>query len=317
MAKTTVAFFGSFQHYSSLILEGLLATPELEVVLVVTTPAHEGVTNPVEVLAKQHAIPVLTELEMPKSQSPDLLLTAGYGQLLPETWLKWPRLAALNLHFSLLPRWRGANPAEWALLAGETETGITLIEMSPEFDTGKLVAQASLPLSDHDTRETVYQKLYELGRQTIGEMLQAYIAFKGGQSISTANEVRTFLPPVPQTDSPTPYAKRFKREDGLVDWLAFVAAMKGETAAPSLASPQLQKVLSWSHQELDAHFITRATQALLGFPNLWTTIPTAKGDQRMKILSCHVEGNKLVLDQVQIAGKNPSRWAESKNIVTA
>lgn len=330
MEKITVVFFGSFQNYSALVLQGLLNSKALEIAGVVTTPAFinstkNEVKNPVQELAEFKGLPVFTpdvlnadslaEIEA-KVGKTELIVTAGYGKLLPETWLSWPSLAALNLHFSLLPKYRGANPAEWAILCGESQTGVTLIEMSPEFDTGKIVAAAAAPILSTDTREAVYQKLYTLGGEVLPAMLEAYVAFAAnGTAPKSDGKITYSLPPTAQPESSTPYAGRFTRDDGFIDWTAISAAIDGESSEPEMASSKLQSVLSFSNQKLDSIFIERAIRALKGFPGAWTKIPTAKGEKRMKLLSAQAPNGRLDLDQVQIEGKPVTRWAESKNIV--
>jgi len=335
MTKTKLIFCGSFVEYSALPLAALLASTSLEILAVVTTPPapagkhSELLKNPVHILAETAGIQVFTpetlsetviaEIEKKVGQ-PEILLTAGYGKLLPVSWLKWPSLAALNLHFSLLPSYRGANPAEWALLLDEHLTGITLIEMSPSFDTGKMVASASASITNSDTRETVYDKLYHLGATTLGEMITTYVSFAKNAGSPPSNGVLTFyLPPLEQPVSKTPYAARFTRDQGYLAWPALVAAMEGKVADLAHFSPFLKKILTPGEISADAVFIERATRALAGFPSLWTIIGTAKGEKRMKILASHVEKSnsaRLVLDQVHIEGKAPARWAEVKNILT-
>lgn len=331
MSKISVVFCGSFQEYSAIVLQGLLNTDEVEVVGVVTTPPfvtkkQETIKNPVQELAEFKGRSVftpavldetsLTEIENAVGVA-DLLVTAGYGKLLPETWLSWPSVAALNLHFSVLPKYRGANPAEWAILCGETETGVTLIEMSPKFDTGNIIATATSPITDSDTRETVYQALYSLGGEVISEMIAAYMKFRHENSVTQNTDRITYhLPPKSQAESPTPYAARFVRDDSFIDWKAIETAINGKSADPKLVSEKVQEILTYTHQSLDATFIERAIRALAGFPGVWTKIPTAKGDKRMKLLTAQIKGSKLALEEVQIEGKPITRWVESKNILT-
>jgi len=89
---------------------------------------------------------------------PDFIVVAGYGQKIPEAWLSFPTTAAINMHPSLLPEYRGAFPAEWAILRGEKTTGVTLLIMSSQFDKGDIVAQKKLPIEPTDTKITLYKK---------------------------------------------------------------------------------------------------------------------------------------------------------------
>lgn len=329
MAPLSVVFLGSFQHYSALVLAALVKNPTIQVVAVVTTPpalhsrSKKLVPNPVQQLAEEHALPVFTPDFLSSSTlddlqqhcpHPDILLTAGYGKLLPTSWLSWPLIAALNLHFSLLPKYRGANPAEWALLRGESETGVTVIEMSTEFDTGHIVAQASQPLSSNDTRETVYETLYTTGGAVLPSILATYVRWKRtGQPLVTPTnqDIKYFIPPQPQGDSPTPYAKRLQRQDGYIAWEDLQLLRAGKPLDKNALSSTIHSCLENNH--VSPLFIERMTRALAGFPSVWTEIPTAKGKKRMKILTVDVQDTHLQLHRVQIEGQQPALWNQVKN----
>lgn len=341
MSLPRLIFFGSFQHYSAIILEQLIQSSELELVGVVTTPPQPTgkskalQPNPTHLLAEKYHIPVrtpelLSDEELTHLQTAwgdiDYFVTAGYGKLLPDAWLNAPHLGALNLHFSLLPKLRGANPAEWALLLDERELGVTMIEMSPEFDTGTMIAQAGLTITHTDTRETLYEKLYTLGGDVLPEMVSVYHSFRTGEprTIPTSNAqssltkpVPTFmLPPISQPPSPTPYAKKLSREDGFIAWTAVSRLIQGETANTSQLSPTLEFILEYLGAPLTAAFVERATRALAGFPSLWTLIPTSKGEKRMKLIVCSVAQNsRLILEKVQIEGQGVALWNQVKNVL--
>jgi len=344
--KPKILFAGSFLEHSALILEKLMRAPEIEIIGVLTTPPQPGgrskilIPTPVHQLAISHNLPVFTPTNLNEKSlaeieknigRPTLLLTAGYGKLVPSEWLTFPQLAALNLHFSLLPAYRGANPAEWALIRGETITGVTLIEMSPSFDTGKMVAQSALPIAPTETRETLYQKLYQLGGDVLPAMLSAYVAFRsptdlkndtGYTSIASEKGITYFLPPLEQTSSPTPYATRLTREAGFIGWTALKDAVAGKDSAIKDLSPQLAEIIKTTSLELNARFLERTIRALVGFPGVWTLVTTAKGEQRLKILQAHLgEGRPattkvhLILDTVQLEGQTITSWENVKNLI--
>lgn len=342
-SRPRVIFCGSFLHYSALILEKMVIAQTIEVVGVVTTPPQPTgrqkilTPTPVQQLAERLNIPVwspallnqeiLDEIGKKIGGQPDLLVTAGYGKLLPPLWLEFPTMAAVNLHFSLLPAYRGANPAEWALLRGEKETGVTLIEMSPRFDTGKMVAQCQIAITASDTRETLYEKLYSLGGDVLPRMLTEYVAFRRDSaapsdahttlnSSSTLSPITYYLPPVEQTESPTPYAKRLTREDGFINWTAIKDVMAGDQTDVEDLSPQLGEIWRTTSAKLDAFFIERAIRALSGFPGIWTMVETSKGLRRLKLLTAHLEDTKLILDQVQLEGQAVADWNQVKTSVT-
>jgi methionyl-tRNA formyltransferase len=323
------------------VLAQLLAAPSIDIIGVVTTPPHpagrkkELKKTPVHIFAEENNLPVFTPkkldlatLQEITEKKPDFLLTAGYGKLLPDAWLTFPAAAALNLHFSLLPKFRGANPAEWALLMDEKETGVTVIEMSPSFDTGAMVSQQAIPITNDDTRGSIYSKLYEIGGSLLVKTLPKYLAYKAGDDdlgkIDSSNgatdiSINYFFPAQPQADSsPTPYAKRLNRDDGFFKWTELAQVMAGEVGDVSSLSPAVQKSLAASQQKFDAKFVDQAVRALAGFPGVWTKIKTAKGEKRMKILQVSLGGNAnsdvqtLKLIKVQIEGQSPANWNQVK-----
>lgn len=306
----SIIFFGSFGHYSALVLKKLITAQSLKVIRVVTSPAFTNrkgqiEKSPVEILATQNNIPVTTAMpskfdEIDPQFTADFLITAGYGQLLPNSLLSEPKVAALNLHFSVLPKYRGANPGEWALLMNEKESGISVIEMNEKFDQGGVLFTATTPISSQETRENLYEKLYSLGGDHLPEVIE---------QVS-----RHELKPVPQPDTDLPYASRFKREDGFIKWSAILELMLGQKTDSDQVSDKLKQIAELQKMEkIDSAYIERACRALQNFPSLWTIVPTTKGDKRMKLHRAHLEGEKLVLDEVQIEGQTISLWNQVKN----
>ena len=353
--KHTIIFFGSFLNYSVQILEKLHHSDTLEIVGIVTTPPQPSsrtktvTPTPVQIYADKHHLPVFTPEKLDKQsldnlQStiydlPNLFVVAGYGKLLPPSWLSFPKTAAINVHFSLLPKYRGANPAEWALLMGESRTGVSIIEMSPEFDTGNIISQASLPIEGTDTRQTLYTKLYDLGAELSLATLPSYLEFKqtpkDGPSTSpprrsvlkeTENSsLSFFLPPKPQPASAPPYARRLSRDDAFVPWEIIQQATSGMPLSTNQSlTPLLTEVVSHLNKTNPlsllitsySPIINCSIRALAGFPGVWTKVPTTKGKKRLKLLSAHIQDDKLILDQVQLEGKEPSLFNQIKNQIS-
>ena len=168
MKRVSVVFLGSFQHYSTLVAEALVKNDSIKVVGVVTTPPQPAGRK--KVLTKTHIhewaerqrLPVVTpqtldsaslrQLVSSFNTKVDLFVVAGYRNKLPKIWLEYPRLGAYNLHQSLLPKYRGTNPAEWAILTGEAETGVSLIRMTERFDAGPIIGQRSLRIVQRTRR---------------------------------------------------------------------------------------------------------------------------------------------------------------------
>jgi len=247
MQKISVVFFGSFQTYSVQVLKQL--AKHFRVSAVVTTPAkpqgrHLTVSpTPVEAFARSHNIAVfaLDELvALPKTMpKPDFFVVAGYGKRIPATWLTFPTVMAINVHQSLLPHYRGVFPAEWAILRGEKETGITILRMSPEFDTGEILTQKSLAIHSDDTHLTLYKKLYDLG----GKLLLEYLPKIAERKVT----------PIPQPAGTYFYARRLTRQDGFVGWKEFEEALTN-----------------------NPHLLDRKLRAFTGWPGVWTTTPKGK-----------------------------------------
>jgi len=172
--------FAGTPEFAASALKELLAK-KYEVVAVLTQldrPAGRGMQlspSPVKKLAVQQQIPVLQPLSLKNEEiqqqlssfKADVMIVAAYGLILPNTVLKMPRLGCLNIHASLLPRWRGAAPIQRALLAGDTETGITIMQMDEGLDTGAMLLKLSCTIDHSDTSQTLHDKLAELGAQAI------------------------------------------------------------------------------------------------------------------------------------------------------
>src|SRR6185295_12566557 len=135
---------------------------------------------------------------------PDLIVVAAYGQILPTTILELPRLGCINVHTSLLPKYRGAAPIQWAILQDEPETGVTIMKMDVGLDTGAILAQESSPISDSDTSETIHDRLADIGAQLLARTIPEYAAGN--------------IQPRPQPVAGTSCAPKIKKEQGRLDW---------------------------------------------------------------------------------------------------
>ena len=189
-----------------------------EVVGVVTQPdrasgrGRELKSPPVKTLAQELGIPVIQpeKLKQPEAMeqlrawAPDLIVVAAFGQLLRKDVLELPRFGCINVHASLLPRWRGAAPINAAILAGDEETGITIMQMDPGLDTGPMLAKRSTHLTPDDTAGSVFERLSQLGGDLLIETLPAYLA---GELI-----------PQPQPEDGMTYAPMLKKEEGKLDF---------------------------------------------------------------------------------------------------
>ena len=189
-----------------------------EVVGVVTQPdrasgrGRELKSPPVKELAFSLRIPVMQpeKLRAPDAMnqlrewSPDLIVVAAFGQILGSDVLELPRYGCINIHASLLPRWRGAAPINAAILAGDEKTGVTIMQMNAGLDTGPMLAAKSINIGRDDTAGSVFRALSTLGADLLLETLPGYF---------TGN-----LKPVPQPEEGVTYAPMLRKEDGLLDF---------------------------------------------------------------------------------------------------
>jgi methionyl-tRNA formyltransferase len=164
---------------------------------------------PVHVAADELGLPVRTparlrtDLEAQAAFAAvdlDASIVAAYGLILPQAMLDAPKRGCLNIHASLLPRWRGAAPIQASILAGDTETGITIMQMEAGLDTGPMLLRQRLPITPATTTSNLHDTLAEIGAKLILDALASA------------------PPPVPQTDADATYAPKLSREDGRIDW---------------------------------------------------------------------------------------------------
>lgn len=168
--------------------------------------------SPVKELALKHEIPVFQPERLRKKEAvaslrelaPDLVVVVAYGQILPKTVLEIPRFQCINVHASLLPKYRGAAPINKAIVEGETETGVTTMLMDVGLDTGDMLIKRSLTIGPTETAGQVHDRLAELGREAMEETLCQICA-------------GTLTPQV-QDDAASSYAPMMSKDDGLIDW---------------------------------------------------------------------------------------------------
>jgi len=211
-----IVFFGS-PDFALPSLRALIDS-EHEVVAVVSQPdrpagrGHTATAPPVKLLALEHRLDVRQpenvsepdSVEALRALEPDVFVVAAYGQILRRRLLDVPKRSILNVHASLLPRWRGASPIAAAILNGDEVTGVTLMEMVRALDAGPMVTRVEVPISPHDTTGTLDPRLAEAGAALLAESLDAWVS---GELVAT-----------PQDDSLATYAPQLTRADALLDW---------------------------------------------------------------------------------------------------
>jgi len=210
-----IVFMGT-PEFAAPVLEALVDAHQ--VVGVVTQPdrpAGRGrrlVPSPVKQLAVERGLPTFqpNSLRPPDAVAhlatwePDVIVVAAFGQILRQDVLDLPPHGCLNVHASLLPRWRGAAPLAAAILAGDEVTGVTIMQMDAGLDTGPTLSQEKVPIRPDDTRATLGERLARLGAELLVDMLPAYLSGN--------------LVPRNQPDEGATYARQLRKEDGLLDW---------------------------------------------------------------------------------------------------
>jgi methionyl-tRNA formyltransferase len=195
-----------------------LAKSGEDLIAVVTRPDRPKGRNlvltpsPVKLAAESLKIPVYQPsnvkdprfVETVRSLAPDLIVVVAFGQILSGSLLSIPPRGCVNVHASLLPKFRGAAPVHWALIEGEKETGVTTMLMDTGLDTGPTLKKRSLPIGDHDTGETLSRKLSELGAELL---------------LETVRDLHEgTIRPVPQESAGATYAPILKKQDGEINW---------------------------------------------------------------------------------------------------
>jgi len=221
-SQVRIVFMGS-PDFAVPTLEALVSRAEergylYHIVGVVTQPdrpAGRGralVPPAIKPAALRLGIPVLQpeKLSLPEAMqqlrtwAPDLIVVAAFGQILRPEVLDLPGFGCINVHGSLLPRWRGAAPIQAAILAGDSETGITIMKMGPGIDTGPILSRSPIAIAEDETSGTLFAKLAPLGAKTLLDTLPGYLS----------GEIK----PMPQSEEGATYTKMLKKEDALLDF---------------------------------------------------------------------------------------------------
>lgn len=188
---TSIVFMGTPQ-FAVPILKSLIDHPEYDVKAVLTQPDHRVgrkhvlTASPVKQLAVENGIKVLQPAKLSKSPEmqeiidlqPDLLITAAYGQFLPSKMLAAAKIAAINVHGSLLPKYRGGAPVQYSIINGDKETGVSIMYMVKKMDAGDVISQRAIPIEKDDDNGTMFEKLSILGRDLLLDTLPDLIAGK-------------------------------------------------------------------------------------------------------------------------------------------
>lgn len=238
--------------------------------------------SPVKELALQHQLHVEQPLTLrdPAAQKrlidfqADVMVVVAYGLILPQIVLDAPKYGCVNIHASLLPRWRGAAPIQHAILAGDAETGVSIMRMEAGLDTGPVMRSAKIPITPADTAKTLHDSLAELGAlellKTLGQMTQG------------------FLPVEPQDNSKATYAAKIDKEDAHIDWQQSAIVIDRQVRAYNpwpIAFTELnqQRIRIWQ-TEVIKQSITKSPGTIIEANNTGIDVVTSDGVLRIKQL---------------------------------
>jgi len=252
MPRLRIIFMGT-PELAVVSLEALWRETAFEIAAVITQPDRPKgrelklQPSPVKVIALRAGLPVL-QPEQARDENfiaelhrlqPDLIAVAAFGQILPGRILELPRFGCLNVHTSLLPKYRGAAPIQWAILNDEIETGVTIMKMAAGLDTGDILTQQATTIRPEDNAETLHDRLAQLGAELLVRTIPDYVAGK--------------IQPRPQLAGQATHAPKIKKEDGRIDWRlsaraiwnrvrAFTPWPGAFTLLPAQPPPQLLKI---------------------------------------------------------------------------
>jgi methionyl-tRNA formyltransferase len=227
---------------------------------------------------------VFTELA---NLNPDLIVVAAYGQILPKNILELPPHGCINLHASLLPRWRGAAPIQAAILEGDEKSGVTIMKMDAGLDTGMILKQRSTPIDAAETGGELETRLSKLGSELLIETIPAYVSDE--------------IVPAPQDESQATYAPMLKKKDGLID-----PAIQAERLARQVRAfePWPTSFLFWN----DLRIVVRSAWARSQTTGAIGTIGNLEGQP---VINTSV--GVLVLETIQPAGKRAMKATDFLN----
>ncbi len=326
MKQIRTLFFGSTED-SLLVLDRLLEgirTPsyEITVVALVTQPPKPVgrkrtiTASPVELITKEKPIPVCSFPSDPshpwlfesedavantlETFSPDLLVTASFGEKLPTDLLTHTQYGGINIHPSLLPRFRGADPTPWTILTGDAQTGVTLSTITQTFDTGRILASKKIPTPTDATPQSLRSTLFTLGATLFADSIHDILSGKiRGEE---------------QKEKDAVYARKLTREDGYIPWTIISAAITHTTIPQSEYPPLLRAVAVSNPTETLPEQILRMGRALSGWPGIWTRIPILQAnvseEKRVKLLAMEIRNSVLIPQNVQLEGKTPVPWKQ-------
>ncbi|MFA6006872.1 MAG: methionyl-tRNA formyltransferase [Candidatus Paceibacterota bacterium] len=286
--KYNFVFFGT-SNFAVIVLDELKAGGYLPSLIITVPDSPQGrkqiiTPSPVKLWAIEHNIPIEQpeKLLTPNSQlltpNRDFGIVVDYGKIIPQKIIDIPKHGLLNVHVSLLPKFRGASPMQTAILEGEAETGVTIMQVVKGLDEGDIIAQEKFDLANwHPYFLELADKTAHAGGKLLVKILPDYLAGK--------------ITPIKQDNSKATFTRKFEVQDGFIKPEIVLGTETGELA---------QKA-------------ERKVRALNPEPGTWTELKIRNTALRIKILKAHLEVDKFIPDTVIPAGKKEMSWQDFKN----
>lgn len=220
-------------------------------------------------------------IEKVRELAPDVIVVSAFGQIIPKALLELPKYGCINIHASLLPKYRGAAPIQWAVLDGEKVSGVTIMQMDAGLDTGDMLAKKEVPLAPDETGGSLFDKLSRAGAELLKEVLPKI-------------QAGSLTPEKQPAESPTPYARMIRKEDGLLDWKepaeVLERKVRGLTPWPSAYTGLKGKTLKIWRAETAGGPGTGAPGTVLSVEKDSFAVQTGEGI--LRILEVQLEGKK-------------------------
>lgn len=285
--------FAGTPDFAAAHLSALVASHH-RVKAVITQPDKPGkrgkrpLPSPVKTLAESLDLPVIQPPRLDAHDirpfSPDLLIVVAYGQILRKPVLDLPKLGCINVHASLLPRWRGAAPIQRALLAGDRQTGISIMQMDEGLDTGDVLAQAQLTVATRETTFTLTRRLADLGIETL---LGTLVQLQAGRAVARPQSVRGVT-----------YARKLEKSEAEIDWHQTVTRVDRQIRAfnpDPVAFSQLQglRIKVWQAEILNTD-LTAAAGKIIACTGAGVDVACGQGTLRITRLQIPVGKGSLL-----------------------
>ena len=275
-----------------------------EICAVVTQPdrqkgrGKEMAPSPVKECAMEYGLPVLTPVKIKEAEAieelkrypADIFVVAAFGQILSEEILNMPEYGCVNIHASLLPKYRGAAPIQWSIIDGEKETGVTIMQMDKGLDTGDILFQKKVPITEEETGASLFDKLAEAGAELIVEAL--------------AKIEKGEVTPLKQDDNNSCYAKMLSKSTGKIDWnksaVEIERLVRGLNSWPSAYTEYKGKQLKIWKAEVLPHIegkpgtIAKVTK---------DAVIVCTGDGALSLLEIQLEGKKRMSTKEFLLGR--------------